>query len=85
MKMLEKLKDKINKNNVLTSSKIKIQFCANNEDVQSPTDIFLPIMMHMCPPNFSTVDYFEVNSSYISNNCAYLEFKLIYALCIFNI
>lgn len=64
MKMLEKLKDKINKNNELIMSEMKIQFCANNEDMQSPSDIFLPIMMHMCPPNFSTVDYFEVNPSY---------------------
>jgi len=59
--MLEKLKDKMKKKNILSTADMKIQFCANSEDAHSPTADFLPIMMHMCPPNFSTVDYFEVN------------------------
>ncbi|XP_077264687.1 holocarboxylase synthetase-like protein [Temnothorax americanus] len=59
LKMLEKLKDKMSGNNVLKMSGMEIQFCANNENVQSPSANFLPVMMHMCPPNFSTVDYFE--------------------------
>ena len=62
MKLLEKLKDRMDKNNILKMSDIEIQFCANNDDAHSPSAKFLPIMMHMCPPNFSTVDYFEVNS-----------------------
>ncbi|XP_011695670.1 PREDICTED: biotin--protein ligase isoform X3 [Wasmannia auropunctata] len=60
MKMFEKLKDKMNEKNTLTvSTDMQIQFCANNENVCSPSANLLPIMMHMCPPNFSTVDYFE--------------------------
>ncbi|XP_011882761.1 PREDICTED: biotin--protein ligase isoform X2 [Vollenhovia emeryi] len=58
MKMLEKLKDKMDKN-VLKMSEMQIQFCTSKEDVHSPSSVFLPIMMHMCPPNFSTVVYFD--------------------------
>lgn len=63
-KMLEKLKAEMKEDNILKVSNLKIQFCASNEDMQLPSINFLPIMMHMCPPNFSTVEYFEVNSSY---------------------
>ncbi|KAG5312966.1 BPL1 ligase, partial [Pseudoatta argentina] len=59
MKLFEKLKDRMDKNNILKMSDTEIQFCANKDDAHSPSAKFLPIMMHMCPPNFSTVDYFE--------------------------
>jgi len=77
MKLLEKLKDRMDKNNILKMSDMEIQFCANNDDAHSPSAKFLPIMMHMCPPNFSTVDYFEVNSLLnINSDCTYLEIHL---------
>ncbi|KAL0117814.1 hypothetical protein PUN28_008894 [Cardiocondyla obscurior] len=74
MKLFEKLKNEMNENNELIIEKkikfcadnedmqlsaIKVQFCTKSEDARSPSATFLPIMMHMCPPNFSTVDYFE--------------------------
>ncbi|KAL6267955.1 hypothetical protein P5V15_001023 [Pogonomyrmex californicus] len=59
MKMFEKLKSKMQENNILKMPNLDIRFYANNEDVQASSANFLPIMMHMCPPNFSTVDYFE--------------------------
>lgn len=63
-KMLEKLKAEMKENNILKLSNLQVQFCTNNEDIQLPSANFLPIMMHMCPANFSTVDYFEVNFFY---------------------
>ncbi|XP_012528696.1 biotin--protein ligase isoform X2 [Monomorium pharaonis] len=59
MKMLEKLHIDMKKNNTLNMSEMEIEFCANNEDAHLPSVNFFPIMMHMCPPNFSTVEYFE--------------------------
>lgn len=59
MKMLEKLNIDMKKKNTLKLSEMEIEFCANNEDAHVPSINFFPIMMHMCPPNFSTVDYFE--------------------------
>lgn len=81
MKMLEKLKNTMS-DNELEVSNLTLQFCANKKNMESPSADYLPIMMHMCPPHFSTVDYFEVNSfctsrslmcQYISNNCVYLK------------
>lgn len=83
MKMLEQLKNKIN-NNILQMSEMQIQFYGNNEDVHSPSAKYLPLMMHMCPPNFSTVDYFEVNFSHTSGLISVPIFSNILTICILD-
>ncbi|XP_026672843.1 biotin--protein ligase [Ceratina calcarata] len=57
LEMLEKLKD-IMQNDTLKTSKLEIQFCRSATS-RSASSTFLPIMMHQCPENFSTVEYFD--------------------------
>lgn len=57
--MLERLKDKID-NDILETSKIKLQFCRAATKPATASSSILPIMLHQCPENFSTIEYFEV-------------------------
>jgi biotin--protein ligase len=63
MKMLDKLKNKLQENDMLKMPKLDIHFYTNSVVTISASASFLPVMVHMCPANFSTVKYFEVNSS----------------------
>lgn len=57
LEMLEKLKN-IMENDTLKTSKLEIQFCRSATS-RTASSTFLPIMMHQCPENFSTVEYFD--------------------------
>ncbi|KZC12067.1 Biotin--protein ligase [Dufourea novaeangliae] len=59
LEMLERLKDKMESNDTLKSVKLKIQFCRSSTSGPSASASFLPIMVHQCPDNFSTIEYFE--------------------------
>jgi hypothetical protein len=48
-------------NNQLTCDKISVVFCGHNVDPGAATSIRLPVLIHSCPSNFSTLDYFEVS------------------------
>lgn len=63
--MLEKLKDIMKTNDTLKMSKLEIQFCRSSTVPKPASSSFLPIMVHQCPDNFSTVEYFEVFFFYI--------------------
>ena len=60
MEVLNNLKSKMQSNDILKASKLELQFYKNTNDVKSASSTFLPIMVHRCPENFSTVEYFEV-------------------------
>ncbi|KAH0951438.1 hypothetical protein HN011_009394 [Eciton burchellii] len=59
MKMLDKLKNKLQENDMLKMPKLDIHFYTNSVVTISASASFLPVMVHMCPANFSTVKYFE--------------------------
>lgn len=40
---------------------ITIKFCGKGEDVPKASESLLPVMMHTCPEDFSTLDYFDVS------------------------
>ncbi|XP_015836200.1 biotin--protein ligase isoform X2 [Tribolium castaneum] len=46
-------------NNQLTCDKISVVFCGHNVEPGLASNIRLPVMIHSCPSNFSTLDYFE--------------------------
>ncbi|XP_043801888.1 biotin--protein ligase isoform X2 [Apis laboriosa] len=59
LEMLEKLKDIMKTNDTLKMPKLEIQFCRSSTVPKPASSSFLPIMVHQCPDNFSTVEYFE--------------------------
>lgn len=48
------------KNNKLICDKVTLQFYGKDEKYETASYNFLPILIHSCPTNFSTVKYFEV-------------------------
>ncbi|XP_003492639.1 biotin--protein ligase isoform X1 [Bombus impatiens] len=59
LEMLERLKDVMTANDSLKMPKLEIQFCRSSTVPRPASALFLPIMIHQCPDNFSTVEYFE--------------------------
>lgn len=60
LQMLESLRGKMFENDVMSPSQLKLQFCGTTTKVAAASSSLLPIMLHQCPENFSTIDYFEV-------------------------
>ncbi|XP_015514595.1 biotin--protein ligase isoform X1 [Neodiprion lecontei] len=63
LEMLEKLKDRMLPNDIIKTGKLEIQFCGRSTQGISASASVLPVMIHQCPDNFSTVEYFENLSS----------------------
>ncbi|XP_001604369.2 biotin--protein ligase [Nasonia vitripennis] len=59
LEMLKKLKDKMQPNDVLKTTNLEIQFCGTSTVPKPASSTYLPVMVHRCPDNFSTVEYFE--------------------------
>ncbi|XP_029053815.2 biotin--protein ligase isoform X3 [Osmia bicornis bicornis] len=59
LEMLERLKHIMKSDDTLKISKLEVQFCRSSTVPRSASSSFLPIMVHQCPDNFSTVEYFE--------------------------
>lgn len=51
------------KNNIITGEKLSVRFYGKDELADPASDSFLPVYIHSCPVNFSTVNYFEVSTS----------------------
>lgn len=64
LNMLDSLKDEIQANDTLQMSNLQLKFCSANSKVATASSSVLPIMIHQCPDNFSTIDYFEVIDQY---------------------
>ncbi|KAJ8954187.1 hypothetical protein NQ318_005782 [Aromia moschata] len=47
------------KDNSLQCDQLVVKFCGKDEKAESPSSCFLPVFIHSCPSNFSTVNYFE--------------------------
>ncbi|VEN62867.1 unnamed protein product [Callosobruchus maculatus] len=47
------------KNSVLEMENLTVKFCGKNETPEPASKNFLPVFIHSCPSNFSTVNYFE--------------------------
>lgn len=62
LEFLTHIKERL-KDNVLSinGGGLNIKFCQNMTDIpkSGATSSFLPILLHTCPPKFSTVEYFE--------------------------
>lgn len=57
--VLEKLKSLYNADNMIQTSKLCMKFYGKNETVPSAKTDVLPILIHSCPDDFSTIDYFD--------------------------
>ena len=58
--VLEQLKSKMEIPNTLKLDGLTVKFCGKNEEPKTPEENYLPIMIHLCPDDFSTLDYFDV-------------------------
>ncbi|XP_071441739.1 biotin--protein ligase isoform X2 [Hetaerina americana] len=62
LEFLSHIKDRM-KDNVLSinSGGLSLKFCQSIADIpkSGATSSFLPVLLHTCPPKFSTVEYFE--------------------------
>lgn len=47
--------------NTLKNKDLEIQFCGKGEQPPPASERLLPVLIHSCPPSFSTVEYFEVS------------------------
>ncbi|KAJ8982609.1 hypothetical protein NQ317_005081 [Molorchus minor] len=47
------------KDNLLQYDTLSVKFCGKDETADPSSSSFLPIFIHSCPSNFSTVNYFE--------------------------
>lgn len=50
--------------NTLKLDNLTVKFCGKNVDVPTPEAHCLPVMMHSCPEDFSTLDYFDVSRAW---------------------
>ncbi|XP_043280119.1 biotin--protein ligase isoform X2 [Venturia canescens] len=57
--MLDRLKDKTSTDDIYKTDKMSLQFCGRTTKPIAASASLLPIMIHQCPDNFSTVEYFE--------------------------
>lgn len=78
LEMLKKLKDKMQPNDILKTKKLEIQFCNNLTDAKPASSTFLPVVVHRCPENFNTVEYFEVHANFIIYTLRFLKSKILY-------
>ncbi|KAG8233197.1 hypothetical protein J437_LFUL008960 [Ladona fulva] len=61
LEFLSQIKDHMKDNLLTINSGYGIKFCQNANDIpkSGATSSFLPVLLHTCPPKFSTVEYFE--------------------------
>lgn len=59
--LLELLKPNMESENVLKFDKLSVKFCGKNVKPPMPEAHNFPILVHSCPEDFSTVDYFDVS------------------------
>ena len=59
--LLELLKPIMESENVLKFDKLSVKFCGKNVKPPMPEAHNFPILVHSCPEDFSTVNYFDVS------------------------
>lgn len=75
--LLEKLKPQFIYPNTLKTNTLIVKFYGKNETPKAKLDNTLPILLHSCPEDFSTIAYFEVsmrlfNSLLIDSKCTFV-------------
>lgn len=61
LELLEKLKPLMSDKNTLDNKLLTLKFFGKNETPSAASEKILPIMIHSCPDDFSTVEYFDVS------------------------
>lgn len=51
----------MDEHSTLKIDNMSVKFCGKNVDPPSPMSYCLPVMIHQCPDDFSTLDYFDVS------------------------
>ncbi|KAM7361646.1 holocarboxylase synthetase-like protein isoform 2-T2 [Cochliomyia hominivorax] len=70
--LLEKLKSNMDADNVLITTNLAMKFCGPDDKLPKVNSNILPILIHSCPEDFSTVDYFEnLKTSYVGRLVIY--------------
>ncbi|XP_054733910.1 biotin--protein ligase [Anastrepha obliqua] len=70
--LLDKLKKSGASGNIVTTSKLTMQFCGKGDKAKSANTNVLPILIHSCPEDFSTVEYFDnLKTNYIGRLVIY--------------
>lgn len=64
--LLDRLKPDFVKPNVIKRDKLSFQFCAKDEKPPKALENYLPILIHACPDDFSTVTYFDVSIAFVN-------------------
>ncbi|XP_021926967.1 biotin--protein ligase isoform X2 [Zootermopsis nevadensis] len=60
LEFLQHLHDRLEGDNILKNSQMSLQFCtAKGVEPPKATANFMPVLVHACPANFSTIEYFE--------------------------
>ncbi|TMW51845.1 hypothetical protein DOY81_003090 [Sarcophaga bullata] len=57
--LLDKLKSNMDADNVIITPKLTMKFCGPDDKLPKVNSNILPILIHSCPEDFSTVDYFD--------------------------
>ncbi|XP_026281762.1 biotin--protein ligase [Frankliniella occidentalis] len=55
---LSSLRSRMN-GNILKNGDLELQFCGKGEKPTTASERLFPILLHSCPPSFSTVEYFD--------------------------
>lgn len=66
LELLDKLKPLMNDKNILDNKLLTMKFFGKNETPDNASEKLLPIMIHSCPEDFSTVEYFDVSLFLVS-------------------
>ncbi|KAL1501975.1 hypothetical protein ABEB36_007193 [Hypothenemus hampei] len=62
------------KDNEMKAGEIHVLFCGKDDKFDSPSATFLPVLIHACPQNFNTVNYFEtLDTKYIGRLVIYSD------------
>jgi len=61
--LLEKLRLRCSgSDNVIATPNLTMKFCGKDDKPPVANNNVLPILIHSCPDDFSTVDYFDVSA-----------------------
>ncbi|XP_068082947.1 biotin--protein ligase [Anabrus simplex] len=59
LEFLSQLQSRLQGENLLKLPQLSLHFCGKGVEPAKATAIHLPVLIHSCPANFSTVEYFE--------------------------
>lgn len=76
--ILEQLKPMMETPNTLKVDGLTVKFCGKNVDPPAADANCLPVMMHTCPDDFSTLDYFDVRFTW--KKFTKIHWKLVFAV-----